>query len=60
MHRRITREDIIKANQQIIDNNRLDISKLSPASQSIIRNFHITAEDVNIAFSEAKRKLESI
>ncbi len=54
--RRFTEKDVMKANQRLIERKTVDISKLSPASQEIIKNFTVTAEEINRAFAKSQKK----
>lgn len=56
-----TADDVRKINQDLIDKKSLDISKLSPFSQKIIRQFQLSplsTSEINSAYSVARKTIE--
>lgn len=57
--RKFTINDVLRANQRLIERKPIDISKLSPVSQEIIRNFTVSAEEINRAFAKTQGNIKT-
>jgi hypothetical protein len=55
-----TVDDVREVNQSRINKQTVDLTKLTPVSQKIIRETRFTAKDINKAFAAARKSLESI
>jgi hypothetical protein len=50
----LTREDVRRANHEVISGQVYDTSGLSPASSRILRESKFTRDDINRAFAAAR------
>ena len=52
-------DDVREVNRNRINKQSVDLSKLTPVSQKIIRETRFTAKEINQAFAAARKSLES-
>lgn len=57
MARIFSRQDVIEINEKMLTKVRADYFSLSDASQKIVRETSFSAEEINSAFKEARRRL---
>jgi hypothetical protein len=51
------RAHLLKANQRLMENEKLDLSSLSPESIRLIKGARFTAERINEAFAKAREQV---
>lgn len=57
MSKFFTRQDVQQLNRKLIEQGVSSVASLSEASRKVVRDSKLSREEINLTFSEARRKL---